>query len=61
VVVEPLPAGLLGLVPADGEAYGGVDGLGWIAWLDHYDLESFAKGAATICVHLPDTKSDQGA
>ncbi len=38
-----------------------MDGLGRIAWLDHHDLEDFSKGTATICVHLPDTKSDQGA
>lgn len=61
VVVEPLPAGLLGLVPADGKADGVVDYLWRIAGLDDDDLEDFPKGSTSIGVHLPDPQADQGA
>lgn len=61
VVVQPLEPGLLGLVPADGEANRRIDDLGRVAGLDDDDLEDLAKGPTAVGVHLPDPEGDQGA
>ena len=60
VVVEPFPAGLLGLVPANRKANRLVDDLGLIAGLDDDELKDLAEGASAVGVYLPDTKADQG-
>ena len=61
VVLHPLPAGLVGLIPADWEADGLVDFGDGIAWLEDDKLDCLAQGLVSHVVELPRAKADQGA
>lgn len=61
VVVEPLPAGLLRLIPTDREADGLMDDFRRIAGLNDDYLQDVLEGASPVGVDLPDPKANDGA